>query len=215
MKNLANRFRILFLTAIVFVNNNNSFAQNSSENAYLLCKYKVVIVSDTNKRQNTQEDMAGLEITKNMSRYFSIYHEEQTRKQIEWKKNNGDKSMDVSSFVSDINKMGKPLKINKDYKSNQLTVFDNIANETFTFDEENPDFTWSPTQFLNVHFTSKYRLFAARSLFGGDAHRACYHCRGHERARLHQQYRSRRIHDSDSCAACAARFGPLISPRIQ
>jgi GLPGLI family protein len=136
------KFLILIIVFTVFVDKRYSFAQNIPDNAYLLCTYKVIIVSDTNKRQNTQEDMAGLEISKNMSRYFSIYHEERTREQAEWKKNNGDKPMDVSAIFSNYKKRGLRIKIYKNYKSNQLTVFDNIANETFTFEEENPDFGW-------------------------------------------------------------------------
>ncbi len=130
------------LAFTVLVDKKYSFAQNTPENAYLLCKYKVIIVSDTSKRQNTQEDLTGLEITKNMSRYFSIYNEERTNEQIEWKKNNGDKPMDASVSFSNYKKRGLKIKIYKKYSDNQLTVFDNIANETFTFEEQNPDFAW-------------------------------------------------------------------------
>ncbi len=133
--------KLIFLLPLL-VSYDSTFAQNIPDNAYLLCKYKVIIVSDTNKRQNTQEDITGLEISKNMSRYFSIYNEEQTREQAEWKKNNGDKPMDVFATFSNYKKRGLRIKIYKNYGTNQLTVFDNIATETFTFEEDNPDFAW-------------------------------------------------------------------------
>jgi GLPGLI family protein len=132
----------LTLLITILVSNFTNILSQESDNAYLSCKYKVIIVSDTNKRQNTQEDITGLEIGKNMSRYFSIYNEEQTKAQAEWKKNNGDKPMDASVSYSNYKKRGLRIKIYKNYVTNQLTVFDNIANETFTFEEENPDFGW-------------------------------------------------------------------------
>lgn len=113
------------------------------ENAHLLCKYKVAFVTDTNKRQNIQEDITGLEIDKNQSHYFSIYNEEQIKIREGWKKNNGDKSMDPSVFLSTYRKRGTATKVYKNYKSNKITIFDNISTETFTFDEENPNFGWN------------------------------------------------------------------------
>ncbi len=133
---------IKLITAFAFFASYNCIFAQTPDTAYLLCKYKVIIVSDTNKRQNTQEDITGLEISKNISRYFSIYNEDRTKEQTEWKKNNGDKPIDGSVSYSNYKKRGLRIKIYKNYNANQLTVYDNIATETFTFEEENPDFGW-------------------------------------------------------------------------
>ena len=127
---------------IVSVDKRYSFAQETPDNAYMLCKYRVVSVSDTSKRQKIQEDITGLEIGKGQSRYFSTYNEERAKEQLEWKKNNGDKPMDSSIMLSNYRKRGVGTKIYKNYQANQITTYDNIATETFTFEEENPDFGW-------------------------------------------------------------------------
>ena len=131
----------LLVCLILLLDNNFIFAQ-TLDNSYLLCKYKVIIVSDSSNRQKIQEDVTGLEIGKTQSRYFSIYNEDQIKLRDEWKKNNGNKPIDPSIMLSNYRKRGTNTKIYKNYKSNQLTVFDNIAMETFTFEEENPDFGW-------------------------------------------------------------------------
>ncbi len=130
---------LLFL--FLWLSDNFVYSQNL-ENAYLLCKYRVVFVSDTSKRQKAQEDITGIEIGKSQSRYFSIYNEERAKEQADWKKNNGDKPMDSSIMLSNYRKRGIGTKIYKNYQTHQLIVFDNIATETFTFEEENPDFAW-------------------------------------------------------------------------
>lgn len=119
-----------------------TFSQNSIENAYLLCKYKVRSVLDTSKRGKLKEDITGLEIGKNGSRYFSLYNEERAKELEEWKIKNGDKPRDISLLLRASEKSGTPIKIYKYYKINQITAFDNIAREVFTYEEENPDFGW-------------------------------------------------------------------------
>jgi GLPGLI family protein len=119
-----------------------TFSQNSVENAYLLCKYKVRSILDTSKRGKIKEDITGLEIGKNGSRYFSIYNEERAKELEEWKIKNGDKPRDISLLLKASEKSGTPIKIYKYYKINQITTFDNIAREAFTYEEENPDFGW-------------------------------------------------------------------------
>lgn len=97
---------------------------------------------DTNNRTKITKDIMGLEISKTGSRYYSVYDEERAKEAAELKKNPTKINMDEASLRNLLSKMGKPLKIYKDYLSGQTISIDRIASNWYNFKEDTPSFDW-------------------------------------------------------------------------
>ena len=139
MKNLKSTVLITILLVSVGTIN----AQTSSiDNAYILVKYNITSMLDTNNRTKITKDIMGLEISKTGSRYYSVYDEERAKEAAEFKKNPTKINMDEASLRNLLSKMGKPLKIYKDYLSGQTISIDRIASNWYNFKEDTPSFDW-------------------------------------------------------------------------
>jgi GLPGLI family protein len=134
--------KLSLLITIIFVNITSIFAQDAKK-AYLSVKYKSVIVNDTNKRTNPDNDIVALEIGKNSSYYYSVYFEDRAKEMAEWRRLNGDKMMDMKDMMKAMEKKGNPVKVYKNYKTNQVSYIDRIARDSFYYDEEMPVFDWN------------------------------------------------------------------------
>jgi GLPGLI family protein len=115
------------------------FAQ---EKAFLLCKYKQVSISDTNKRKSPDNDIMGLEIGKMSSHFYSINFIDRMKEAEEWKKQNGNKLPDMQTMMKNAGKMGKPENIYKRLTANNVVVVDRIGRDIYSTVEETPVFDW-------------------------------------------------------------------------
>jgi GLPGLI family protein len=134
--------KLSLLITILITNITNIFAQDADK-AYLSVKYKSVIVNDTNKRDKPDNDIEALEIGKNGSYYYSVYFEDRAKEMAEWRRLNGDKMMDMKDMMKMMEKKGNPVKVYKNYKTNQVSYIDRIARDSFYYDEETPVFDWN------------------------------------------------------------------------
>jgi GLPGLI family protein len=134
--------KITLLITVLLSNFTDIIAQDT-EKAYLLVKYKSVIVNDTNKREKPENDIVALEIGKNSSRFYSIYFEDRAKEMAEWKRLNRDKMPDMQSMMKAMEKKGNPVKVYKNYTKGQITYVDRISRDFFSYEEETPVLDWN------------------------------------------------------------------------
>jgi GLPGLI family protein len=135
--------KISLLITIIFANAISLLAQENDK-AYLLCKYEQTFVEDTNRKQDILKDLGGLEISKNGSRYFSIYNDEMMKQTTEWRKQNGDKFPDMATMSKNNNKFRGASydKLYKNFATSKLTIIDQIGRDIYSMEEEIPTFNW-------------------------------------------------------------------------
>jgi GLPGLI family protein len=138
--------KIIFLVSVLIAGIVRSNAQEVNETAYLLCTYKTISITDTNKKNKGKQldkDLVGLEIGETSSRYFSINYAEREKENTEIKNSSDGGRGNFKIDLSIIDKLGTPLIIYKNHKTQQIISIDGYGwTNKFTFDEPIPIFKW-------------------------------------------------------------------------